>query len=384
MSDINNLHRTKPVRSWRQRGSIAIVSAGILVVLTGLAVAVLDVARIFIVRTELQNAADAAALSGANCLDRQSLSTSANECAPAYATTLNWARASARATAQLSANTADNRPLSSTDSGHVVEVGYWNLATNTPSGGTLSTTFSPPGQYDKPAVRVKVSKAAGMNGGPIRMLSSAMFGGADVPMSASAVAVISSPGAVPPATIIPQVINKCMYNKFWNASTGTPVLYTGTPADPYGISVVGQPWELRIGSAYHYDACESGQWTSFKLDLNSQSAIGSLITGGNPTALAIGDPVWVEPGTKTASYGDLSAKYPTPPGADVSILVVDAADLKNKGTTAIVAFAGFHITEIQGGSGKYLQGHFIPNFITPGASGVGPFFGTYTPPRLAQ
>ena len=370
--------------AWRERGAIAVLAAGILMVLTGFAVLAVDVGRIFIVRTEMQNAADAAALSGANCLDRQSLSGSSSNCTATRGTTLNWARAIARATAQLSANQADNSSLSSTDGGHVVEAGYWNLQTNSASGGSMSTTFTPLTQYDKPAVRVSVTKNTGMNGGPIRMLTATMFGGANVPMNAVAVAVLSSPGNVPPASVIPQVINKCMYDKFWNASTGTPILYTGTPADPYGISVVGQPWEVRIGSAYHYDACQSGQWTSFKLDVNSQSAVGDLIANGNPSPLGIGDPIWIEPGTKTASYNDLSAKYPTPPGADVSVLVVDATDLTNKGTAAIVAFAGFRITDVQGGTSKYVQGHFIPNFITPGASGIGPFFGTYTPPRLAQ
>ena len=379
---MNNFMRRKPLHTCNERGSIAVLAAGILIVLTGFAVVALDAGRIFIVRTELQNAADAAALAGANCLDRQSLVSSTNECVVTRATALNWARASARATAQLSANKADNAALSSTDGGHVIDVGYWNLQTNSPSGGSFSTTFAPLSQYDKPAVRVRVIKDAGMNGGPIRMLSTTMFGGADVPMRASAVAVLSSPGTVAPASVVPQVINKCMYDKFWNAATGTPVIYTGTPADPYNASIVGQPWTVTIGSSYHYDTCQSGQWTSFKLDVNSQSAIANLIANGNPTALNIGDPVWIEPGAKTASYDDFKASYP--PGTDVSLLVVDAADLSNKGTAPIVAFAGFHITDVQGGSSKYIQGRFLPNFITPGASGIGQFYGTYTPPRLAQ
>ena len=237
---------------------------------------------------------------------------------------------------------------------------------------------------DKPAVSVTITKDTGKNNGPIAMLTSAMFGGANVPMTAKAVAVLSSPGNVPPNSLIPQAINKCMYDKFWDASTGTPIIYTGSPADPYGLSVIGQPWEFRIGSAYHYGTCDSGQWTTFDQDVNSQSAVGNLITNGNPASLNIGDLTWIQPGTKTASYNDLDAKYPTPPGADVSIIVVDTANLSQKGQAPIVAFAGFHIDDIQGGSGKFIQGHFIANFITPSSGGIGPFYGTYTPPRLAQ
>lgn len=374
----------------REQGSMLVLAAGLIIVLTGFAVLAVDVGRVFIVRNELQNVADSAALAGANCLDRQSLAGSTTDCTSTKATTLNWTRASAKAAAQLSANTAANIAVSSTDTGHVIDVGYWNLGNPIlgtppgPSGGAFSTTFSPLTKYDKPAVRVTVTKDVGKNGGPITMLTAAMFGGANVPMTAKAVAVISSPGIVPPDSVIPQVINKCMYDKFWNSATGTPIVYTGTPPDPYGISTVGQPWELRIGSAYHYDTCQSGQWTSFALDVNSQSAVSGLIANGNPTPLGIGDLTWIEPGTKTASYNDLDAKYPTPPGADVSVLVVDTIDLTTKGQAPIVAFAGFHISDIQGGSGKYIQGHFIPNFITPGSGGIGPFYGTYTPPRLAQ
>lgn len=373
-----------PMAGTREHGGMLVLIAGLLIVLTGFAVLAIDIGRVFIVRNEMQNVADAAALAGANCLDRQNLAGSATNCSSAKATSINWTRASARATDYLGQNSADNVALSTSDSGHQIEVGFWNVLNKAPSGGTFSTTFSPLTTYDKPAVRVTVNKDAGMNGGPIRMLTAAMFGGSHVAMSAQAVAVISAPDLVPLGSVIPQVINKCMYDKFWNSATGQPILYTGTPADPYGISTIGQPWELRIGSAYHYDTCQSGQWTSFLLDLNSQSAVSNLITNGNPTPLNIGDQVWIEPGTKTASYYDLDAKYPTPPGADVTVIVVDDSDLTNKGKAPIVAFAGFHISDVQGGSGKYIQGRFIPNFTTSGSSGIGPFYGTYTPPRLAQ
>lgn len=378
----------------QQNGSILVLAAGILIVLTGFAVLAIDVGRIYLVRNELQNAADSAALEGANCLIDHKVASggSVTECTSPIATALNWTRASAKAVNQLSQNSASNIAISTIDSGHQVNVGYWNV-----NGGTAlqPTSLSPLGPCtvaggvmttacDKPAVSVSITKDAGKNNGPIAMLTAAMFGGANVPMTAKAVAVISSPGNVPPSSLIPQAINKCMYDKFWNASTGTPIIYTGSPVDPYGLSVIGQPWEFRIGSAYHYGTCDSGQWTTFDQDVNSQSAVGNLITNGNPTSLNIGDLTWIQPGTKTASYNDLDAKYPTPPGADISVIVVDTANLSQKGQAPIVAFAGFHIADIQGGSGKFIQGHFIANFITPGSGGIGPFYGTYTPPRLAQ
>ncbi len=369
-----------------------VFAAGIIALLAGFAALAIDVGRVFIVRNEMQNVADAAALAGANCLNRQSLSGSTTDCISATPSTLNWTRASAKATDQLGRNTADNRAVSTTDAGHLIEVGYWNV-----NGGTAlqPTSLSPLGpctvvggvmtsQCDKPAVKVTVTKDAGKNNGPITMLTKVMFAGSDVPMSASAVAVISSPGKVASGSLIPQVINKCMYDKYWNAATGQPVIYTGTPVDPYGLSSKGQPWEFYIGSAYQYGTCQSGQWTTFDQNVNSQSAVGTLITNGNPSPIAIGDLTWIQPGVKTASYDDLDAKFPSPPGADVALIVVNTLDLTNKGQVAVVAFAGFHIDDIQGGSGKYLKGHFIANYIAPGSGGIGPFYGTYTPPRLAK
>ena len=376
----------------QENGSVSVLVAGLLIVLTGFAVLAIDVGRVFIVRNEMQNAADSAALAGANCLDRQSLAGSTTECTSAVSTTLNWSRATAKATDQLGHNSAANIAISTIDTGHQIATGYWNV-----NGGTIlqPITLSPLGPCtvvggvmttacDKPAVRVTITKDVGKNSGPITMLTRVMFGGSDISMTAKAVAVLSSPGNVPPSSLIPQAINKCMYDKFWDIATGTPKLFKSTDTDPYGLSVVGQPWEFRIGSAYHYGTCDSGQWTTFDQDVNSQSAVGNLITNGNSTTLNIGDMTWIQPGTKTASYNDLDAKFPTPPGADVSVVVVDTADLSQKGQAPIVAFAGFHIDDIQGGSGKFIQGHFIANVITPGSGGIGPFYGAYTPPRLAQ
>lgn len=371
----------------KQKGSMLITTSLFFIVLIGFAAMAIDVGHLMIARNELQNAADAAALAGANCLDKTT-APSGTDCTSTTSATLNWGIASTKANNAVGLNKSDGSILID----GTVTTGYKNL-TGTPTG-LQPTTLSPVGMYDKPAVMVSLGKTSGKNGGPVQTLITKMFGGAAVPITVNAVAVISSPGNVIPGSLIPVAINKCMYDKFWDSGTGSPKIYTGTPVDPYGLSTVGQPWEFLIGSSYHYDACYSGQWTSFDLDVNSQSAIGNLIANGNPTQLAIGDNTWIEPGTKTASYNDLDAKFPTPlspPTAntsaqlDVSIIVVDVAtDLTNKGLAPIVAFAGFHIDDVQGGSNKYIQGHFTQGITTGGAGGIGPYYGTYTPPRLAQ
>jgi len=371
--------------SSKQKGAMLLTILFWMTAFIGLAALAFDIGHLLVVRNELQNGADAAALAGANCLNK---TTAGSDCTNIASPTLNWAIASTKATNSIGLNKSDNTGLIN----GTVQTGYWDL-----NGGTAlqPTSLSPLGPCtrvagvmttpcDKPAVMVTLSRDSGSNGGAVQTLIAAMFGGAAVPVSARAVAVISSPGSVLPGSLIPQAINKCMYDLYWDSATNSPKLATSTSLN--GVAqVIGAPWELRIGSAYHYGTCYSGQWTSFDQDINSASGIKGLINAGNPSSLSIGDNTWIEPGAKASNYNDLDAKFPTPPGADVTIIVVDmATDLTDKGVAKIVAFAGFHIDDIQGGSDKYIQGHFMKGAITGGASGIGPYYGTYTPPRLAR
>lgn len=378
----------------KQKGAMLITVSFLLITLVGFAALAFDVGRVLIVRNELQNGADAAALAGANCLNK---TTAGTDCTATTSPTLNWAMASTKATNSIGMNKSDNTALVD----GTVQTGYWNVNPAVGSTTLQPTTLSPLGPCTvvagvmttachKPAVMVTLNRATGNNGGPVVSLVATMFGGTATPIGAKAVAVISSPSTVQ-NNLIPVAINKCMYDLYWDYVTGSPKLATSTSLN--GVpQVIGTPWELRIGSAYHYGTCTSGQWTSFDQDINSASGIKNLIENGNPTPMAIGDNTWIEPGTKTANYNDLDAKYPTPSGPyplspinDVTVIVVDlATDLTSKGVAPIVAFAGFHIDDVQGGSDKYVQGHFVKATI-PSSSGIGPGSGyAYTPPRLAQ
>ncbi len=373
----------------KQRGAMLVLAAMLILFLTSFAVLAFDVGRITLTRGELQNAADAAALAGANCLAPVPASAPAASCGTAPATTgPNWARATARAQDFIDSNSAAGLALQTAD----VDTGYWNLSTIAPSGSVLSTATTGLGQDDRPSVRVRVRKAPDANGGPLPLLSRLIFGnGNDPTLAAEAVAVISSPSQVPDGALLPLVINQCMFDRFWDSTTNQPRLYTGNPVDPYGLSTVNQPWTLRIGSAYHYGSCNSGQWTSFALNTNANSAIQSLIANGNPTPVEIGDPAWIQPGTRTSDYIALTQRFPTLP-VDVAVAVTAGDTLVHTGTAPwqqeIVAFAGFRIQAIRGGgppgNSFYIQGQFLPGLSIAGSGGLGPFLGAYTPPRLAH
>lgn len=366
-----------PRQAGRERGAMLITMSLFFITLLGFAALAFDVGHLMIVRNELQNAADAAALAGANCLDRTT-AVSGSDCTSSVSPSLNWTIAGIKASDAIGLNKSDGVALFN----GTVATGYKNLGGTPP--GLQAATLSPVGPDDKPAVMVSLSRAIGNNGGPVQTLIAAMYGGAAAPIAVDAVAVLTSPGNVLTGSLIPQAINKCMFDLYWDQTSNSPHL--ATSASLNGVpQVIGQAWELRIGSTTHYPDCDSGQWTSFAIDANDAPTVSTLIASGNPTSLGLGENIWIEPDTNTALYGNLSAQYPTPPGADVILAVVDRANgLNNKGQTPIVGFAGFHIDDIQGGSDKYLQGHFIKAAIASGASGTGPFYGTYTPARLAQ
>jgi Flp pilus assembly protein TadG len=394
----------KPDTQHRQRGAMLITMSLFFIMIIGFAALAVDVGHILVARNELQNAADAAALAGANCLNKTP-DSSGLDCTstPAAPNTLHWTVAASKAFNSIGLNKADGATLGAGITQlEAVTTGYKNVMA--PVGSTTPlepSTLSPvtcdlvAGPCYKPAVRVSLSKTGTQNGGPVQTLIASMFGGAAMPIGATAVAVISSPSSVPPGGVIPQAINKCMFDLYWDSVNNVPKIAPNNDSLNGVPQVQGQPFELRIGSSYHYPSCDSGQWTSFSLDVNDVPSIRNLITNGNPDPISISDNTWIEPGTKTALYGDLDTKYPTPlspptantsPLLDVSLPVVNLPDgLNNLGQTPIVAFAGFHITDIQGGSDKYIQGHFTSGTITTGSSGVGPsYYGTYTPPRLAQ
>ena len=305
-----------------------------------------DLGHVFLARTELQTAADASALTGAGTL-------------LAGGSTPNWSSASASAATAVSLNSSDGVTLKNAS----VQTGFWNLA-NASSG--LKATNITPGAYDAPAVQVIVSRAAGLNGGAIGFWFAKLFGVGSGPASATAVAIVAAPGYVAPGGLFPVAIGKCIYSQYWNVQSGTPAI------DP----ATGKPFTIQIGNGATYRGCEAGQWTSFQTDNNDVTTVRGLISGGNPTGLSIGDAIWIEPGVKTSIYANV------PSNIDVLVPVVEQATTSRQ---PVIAFAAFHIDNATGGSGKYIEGHFIAGYkITASAGQVGPYYGAYVPPRLAR
>lgn len=345
-----NPSRDRPSRPLSgQRGSVAIFFLLFLVALLSFGAFAVDLARVSVVRNELQNAADAAALSGAAAL------LAAGTSGP------NWAQAQTAASNSVSLNRSDQQKLTT----GAIRTGYWNLSGS--PAGIQPTTISP-GLDDAPAVQVTVTRAANQNGGAINLLLGGLLNLLSTPGSATAVAVTGSPGTVGAGGLFPVVLDQCIFNQYWNAQTNQPVIDPST----------GQPKEFNITNGQTYGAsCSAGQWTSFLINANNVPTVRSLIANGNPTPLSIGDSIWVEPGAKTTLYSSV----PT----NVTIVIPVATQIDIKAYVPIVAFAAFYVDASVGGSDKYIQGHFVASYRIPtSASGVGPNYGAYIEPRLAQ
>jgi hypothetical protein len=310
-----------------------------------------DLPRVISVHGELQNAADAAALAGGSAL---STGTSGP----------NWSAAAASAAAAVKLNASDGNQLSS----GTVTTGYWNLAASSPSmlAPSAVTLPAPAGQLPEPAVQVTITRDANDNGGLVALLLGALLGKPATAESATAVAVITPPSTVPAGGLFPVAMDQCVFNQYWDSTTNQPKIDPST----------NQPYEFEIGNGQLYgSSCEAGDWTSFTTTSNNVPTIRNLIANGNPTALSIGDNIYIEPGVKTTIY----SRVPT----GVTVVMPVAAQLTSKNYVPIVAFAAFHIDASNGGSSKFLQGHFVSGYTIP-AQGVGTSsYGSYGAPRLA-
>jgi hypothetical protein len=309
----------------------------------------INLARVSVVLNELQNDADSAALAGAAALVVPGGSAS------------NWTQAQAAATSAVTLNRSDGQALTT----GAVQAGYWNV-TGSPAGMEAPTIA--PGIYDAPAVQVTVTRATNQNGGAIPLFLGGLLNLLSVPGTATAVAVAAAPSTVDAGGLFPVILDQCIYDQYWDATTNQPRIDPST----------GQPYEFLITNDKTYgNSCEAGQWTSFLDNSNNVPTIDDLIANGNPSALSIGDSIWIEPGVKDTIYSSVPI--------NVTVVMPVGTQIDSKTFVPIVAFAAFHIDASVGGSDKYIQGHFVGGYtLTTAAGGVGPTYGAYMAPRLAQ
>ncbi|WP_279608416.1 pilus assembly protein TadG-related protein [Burkholderia ambifaria] len=372
-----------------QRGAVAITVAVLMAILLGFGALAIDVGYLFVVRNELQNAADAAALAGAPCLYPRA------QCGNQTAKAPDWATAQAQTVAGVSLNKSSNRTLT----GYATDVsyGYWDVTGSVPG---IQTTMPAAPAVGKPAVKVIVTRSGTKNGGGVPSFLARILGIQSVPESAAAIAIISDPGNVGSGALFPVAITKCMYDQYWDSANGKPKVATSTvpPGAGQPNQTVGQPFSFYVTSSYHAGPCEAGQWTTFDNTANDVPTVRNLIANGNPDAAAVGSPsgacatadatcTYIQPGTKTTLYSSVNACSAAGNKACEYVLVPIVQDLTTSTYERILAFACVHIDLASGGSAKYIQMEMSNNpdkCQASGAGGAGPYYGALTPARLVE
>jgi len=369
---------TNPVR---QRGAVAIMTAVLLFVLIGTAAFALDIGRWLVVRNEMQNASDAAALAGAGYLF------------PPVANQPNWVEAKRQGELAIPLNESERAKLT----GGQVDVGYWHFKDRVFDPNTAKVKTDD----DLPAVRVKLARKDGENMGPVTMFFGRLFGVDSIDAGAFATAVVSVPANAGAGVLAPIAVSSCLMTSadppLWDSVNNVPI---GSPPPKFVIA-------SGAANGNHCNGCACGQWTTFENELNNVPPIRALIENGNGTPQDVGDNIWIQPGVEATVY-DTADLHLT--GRDILVPIVDDGSLESKGFTPIRGYACVHVWDViktsgtcetYGGvsviggiddKGKPIDKtcmvvSFTSNPCKIGNSeggGGGPFMGVYVPPRLVQ
>jgi hypothetical protein len=377
-----------------QRGAIAPLAAIMLVPIMGFAALAIDIGHMMVVRNQLQNAADSAALATAQYMQRNNYVTFT---APYTYTTWTSTTLQANPTVQaavsgyVSKNISDNIVLT-IDPAQTsqFDVGYWDF-----SKSTASFSHSP-GANIPPAVKIVINRNSTVNGA-VHTFFAGVIGIPSFNMSATAVAVIPPGPSYTKKNLFPFAISGCIFQN--GPPTGTFI-----SDSPYGPSSSN---------------CYTGQWTPLSTSKNeSDSYVSDLISkaaagGTSSSSLSIGQSLYMQSGTQANLYQDTNSCSDigvqkngklTPKSCAYQLMPVvcpspttgpscsGSGDLTNN-TQTIVDFVCVHILSAEPtGSNKSITMEVVPktdpNYLVhcmmSDSGGVGPAYGASTPPGLVN
>lgn len=353
-----------------ERGFSLVLVAGFMLAAAFLLGLAIDVSYLYLVKGELQSAADAGALAGAGELFPANANPPAASFPPPdFAQSQTVARAFAKknkaAGELLLANNIER-----------ADSGYWNLARTPPEMQPPSTV--PAGRcsgtgmgcrtdsectssetcriLDVPAVLVTVKK-------DVPSFFATVFGFNSFEVRATAVAARGFPQAGQP---FPIAVSSCMVRDYF-AQVPLP--------DP--------PLEIVIWGPYsRVPGCNTGQWTSLTTGANSASVIRDLMYNQS-TPVRVGDGIQIAPGNMESLYNSLQRDFV---GKVVQLPVVLDPALNMNAMVPVTGFIRFRITRVvTAGAASYVAGQFLAYYEDSNASSPGGSRGNIvTPPTLVQ
>ena len=365
-----------------EKGVTAVYVAIMLVVFIGVAAFAIDVGYHRVVRNQLQNAADAAALAACNHFYGRTPVTFPPP-------PPDWVAATTEAASAIRINAADNNQLQV----GVTATGWWDITQAYPGNMWPNPLTSPPPNTPPnyptsthgPAVRVTITKSTGQNNGPIMSFFGSILGVSSTNSGAVATAVAASPGSIRPGAVIPVAISEEAANTWQTHNTESTAFI--------------------IGSTYHYPNSQAGEWTTFLSQDSSTTAVRNLIENGNPTALNIGDNIWIQSGVHDTAYYSPSRNQfsidRTYGGQDVVLPIISGEIIDCTGSwRPITGFIGIHVicagegcngrtaTTYDGQTITFNNDKVIIGYYTTapvyGGGPVGPHYGPLDRCRLCQ
>lgn len=339
-----------------QRGAVTLLVALMIPVFLGIAALVIDVAYVQVVRNELQNDADAAALAGAKHLRSTASATP------------QWSTAEQVAASAVTLNAADGKKLLAGQ----VQSGYWNP---TQANAVLQLLPMTPTRNDVPAVQVTLSKGQGQNDGEVPTFFARIWNIVSTPVSVTAVAGITSPGTIEPGGLFPLVASQCVYDTYWNTST--------TPPTPKVDPSTGKPF-LLVLEAYDdkpKDPCKTFQWSSLLNDNNDVKTFRELVEERNPVELSIGQKIWIEPGSKTTLFDTVDACSAANNKSCEYVTLPMVSSIAGHSSQPISSFACARIVDASK-KDKTITIELSTKCPEPPSGGIGPDFGVISPPSL--
>jgi Flp pilus assembly protein TadG len=343
-----------------QKGAVAVLVAITLPVLLGVGALAVDLAYLHVVRNELQNDADAAALAGARKLYKQGASV------------LNWSAAEAAATNAIGLNRAAGHALSQ----GLVETGYWDTS-QTAKG--LQALPMKPGATDAPAVQVNLGKTDTQNQGPVRTFFASIWGVYAKPVRVTAVAGVHSPSSA--ALSFPIAISLCMYQTYWNLGA--------QPPGPLIDTTTQKPHVFNIVTKNDTDECAKGQWTVLNFDVTGTDKIVQIIDHdvrlfeNPPPMLSIGDSIPLGTGIVARLYDSVKAcigarLYPC------DLVVLPVVDRVVPGETVTIrSFACMRLLDAgKDKNNPYIKVQMSNECPSLPSGGIGPNYGVISPPSL--
>lgn len=343
------------MKRWRlereARGAVLPLTAALIIIAGGLMALAIDLGHIFLVKSELQRAADAGAMGGALGL----MGVPAGTRSP-VAVVPDCNRAVSACQALVTANQADGAVLQ-LPAGDI-SFGQWDAV----GAAFTATGCAVPQQVN--AVKVVVRRDGTANGPVLLFFAGFLPAGlSSVNLTAQAVGLTGYAGYAPPgAGALPLAVDD---NKV-------------PPGNSYQmIRIHLNPTPL-----------DSGAWYTAG-GLQGASDMRKWINGSIPSPpLRVGDVIDVMQGVADSVLQELGSVFQSKQNKgeamDVLMPVIPAG--QHSGTAPILGFVAFHITDVQSqGSDKYVEGYTVPNYVAPGVAPGGPNCGLWAGvPKLVQ